>query len=116
MLTRLANLGIRAPRRVLGLAGLFFVLLAGYGIGAADHLSSGGFSDPNASSTKAADLLQSRFHTGDPNLILEVIAPDGASSPAARTEAVQLVQTLKQAPNTSRSSRTGRCRSRRRAR
>ncbi len=101
MLTRLANLGIRAPRRVLGLAGLFFVLLAVYGISAASHLSSGGFSDPNASSTKAADLLQSRFDTGDPNLILEVIAPGGASSSAARTEGLQLVQALRQAPNTS---------------
>ena len=100
MLTRLANLGIHAPRRVLGLAGLFFVLLAAYGISAAGHLSSGGFSDPNASSTKAANLLQSQFHTGDANLILEVTASQGANSRAAVAEGRRLVDALRHAPNT----------------
>jgi RND superfamily putative drug exporter len=99
VLTRLANLGIRAPRRVLGLAGFLFIVLAAYGVTAADHLSSGGFSDPNASSSKAANLLQTRFHTGDPNLILEVTAPDGANSAAARAEGLRLVDALEHAPN-----------------
>ncbi len=101
MLTRLANLGIRAPRRVLGLAGLFFVLLAAYGAPAAGHLSSGGFSAPDASSTKAADLLTARFHTGDANLILEVTAPGGATSQAARTEGLALVDAVKHVPDAS---------------
>ena len=39
MLTRLANLGIRAPRRVLASAGLLLVLAAVYGVSAASHLS-----------------------------------------------------------------------------
>ncbi|HEY2297247.1 MAG TPA: MMPL family transporter, partial [Jatrophihabitans sp.] len=101
MLTRLADLGIRAPRRVLGIAALFFVLAAAYGVSAAAHLSSGGFTDPSASSTKAATLLQQRFHTGDPNLILEVTAPDSANSPDARTEGLALVDALHSAQYTS---------------
>ena len=94
MLTRLADLGIRAPRRVLGVAALFFVLAAAYGISAAGHLSSGGFTDPSAPSTKAAALLQQQFHTGDPNLVLEVTAPDSVNSAAARNEGRALVDAL----------------------
>jgi RND superfamily putative drug exporter len=101
MLTRLANLGIRAPRRVLGIAGLLFVLAATYGVSAATFLSSGGFNDPHSSSAKAAGALQNTFHTGDANLILEVTAPAGASSAAARTEGLHLVNAVEQAPRTS---------------
>jgi putative drug exporter of the RND superfamily len=101
MLTRLADLGIRAPRRVLALAGLLFVLAAVYGISAASHLSSGGFADPSSDSSQVADVLQHRFDAGDANLILEVTAPDGARSPAAEAEGQRLVAAVSNAPNTS---------------
>jgi RND superfamily putative drug exporter len=101
MLTRLADLGIRAPRRVLGIAALLFVLAAAWGVSAAAHLSSGGFADPHAPSSRAADLLQHRFDAGDANLILEVVARAGATSPAARATGTRLVAALEQAPHTS---------------
>ncbi|HEY2272776.1 MAG TPA: MMPL family transporter [Jatrophihabitantaceae bacterium] len=100
MLTRLADLGIRAPRRVLGLAGLLLVLAAVYGISAAAHLSSGGFSDPSSPSSQASDLLSKTFRAGAPNLLLEVTSPHGATSSAARAEGGHLAAVLEKAPNT----------------
>lgn len=101
MLTRFAHLGIRAPRRVLALAGLVFLAAALFGAPVAKHLSAGGFSDPNADSTKANDLLNTRFHAGDPNLVFQVSAPQGADSSAARTGGQGIVQTLMRDPNVS---------------
>ncbi|MEO6885309.1 MAG: MMPL family transporter [Jatrophihabitantaceae bacterium] len=94
MLTRLANLGIRAPKRVLVLAGLLFALAAIFGASAASHLSAGGFNDPSSPSSKAADLLQATFDAGDANLLIELTAPEGANSTAARTAGTSLVQNL----------------------
>jgi RND superfamily putative drug exporter len=98
MLTRLANLGIRAPRRVLGVAAVLLVLAAVYGISAAGHLSSGGFSDPKSPSSKAADVLDKTFDTGAANLLLEVRAPGGVNSPQARAVGASLVDAVAQAP------------------
>jgi len=86
MLTRLANLGIRAPRRVLVAAGFLLILAVIFGAPVASHLSAGGFRDPHSASSKADDLLQKTFNAGDANLILEVTSPDGADSAAARAE------------------------------
>lgn len=94
MLTRLADLGIRHPRRVLALAGLLLVLAATYGMSAASHLGSGGFNDPHSASSHAADLLQSRFHTGEANLVLEVSAPSGAETGQARATGLALVRAV----------------------
>ena len=114
MLTRLANLGIRAPRRVLGLAGLLLVLAAIYGVGAASHLSSGGFSDPTAPSSRAADVLQHDASTpATPTSILEVNAPGGATSAAARAVGLR----RRRARSARAAHQPGRCRTgRRRAR
>jgi RND superfamily putative drug exporter len=74
MLNRLAAFVVRRGRIVL-LAALVATLAAGaIGGGVASHLSSGGFFDPNAPSSKAHDLLARQFHTGDPNLVLLVTA------------------------------------------
>jgi RND superfamily putative drug exporter len=100
MLTRLADLGIRAPRRVLAVGGLLLVLAALYGISAASHLSSGGFSDPNSPSSTASDVLAKTFHTGSPNLLLEVTSPQGVNSPDARATGRRLVSALDDAPDT----------------
>ncbi|MEP7021269.1 MAG: MMPL family transporter [Pseudonocardiales bacterium] len=94
MLTRLANLGIRAPRRVLIAAGFLLVLAVIFGAPVAAHLSGGGFRDPGSASSKADDLLQSKFNAGDANLILELSTPAGSDSAAARTEGRSIVQAL----------------------
>jgi RND superfamily putative drug exporter len=97
MLTRLANLGIRAPRRVLAAAGFLLVLAVVFGAPVAAHLSSGGFRDPHSASSRADGLLQAKFGAGDPNVVLEVSSPDGVAGPAARAEGLSLVDTLTKA-------------------
>ncbi|MCW2494768.1 MMPL family transporter [Jatrophihabitans sp.] len=94
MLTRLANLGIRHPKRLLGLAGLLLVLAAVYGAPAASHLASGGFYDTGAESGVALNTLTNTFHTGDPNLVLEVSSPAGANSSATRTVGIKIADDL----------------------
>jgi RND superfamily putative drug exporter len=97
MLIRLADLGIRAPRRVLVAAGFLLILAVVFGAPVAAHLSAGGFRDPHSASSKADDLLQSRFNTGDANLVLEATSPAGVDSAAARTEGLSIVRTLQSA-------------------
>ena len=95
MLTRLAALGIRAPRRVLAIAGLLLVAAALYGGQAASHLASGGFYDPHAASWQARNALESTFKAGDPNLVLEVSSPAGIDSPTARSAGLAIVADLR---------------------
>ena len=98
MLARLADLGIAAPRRVLVVAGLLFVLAGAFGSSAADHLSSGGFRDPGASSTKAEEILQEDFRAGDANLIIEVTSSSGVDADAARTRGMAVVRAVEDSP------------------
>jgi RND superfamily putative drug exporter len=101
MLTRCADVGIRAPKYVLGLAGIVLVLFAVFGAPVASHLSAGGFNDPKSQSSKANDLLADSFDAGDANLILQVTAPQGVTSPAARAVGLDLVRKLHDADHTS---------------
>src|SRR5262245_42862354 len=98
VLTRLAELGIRAPRRVLVVAGILLVLGAVFGSTAADHLSSGGFRDPGAPSTKAEEILQDDFQAGDANLIIEISSPRGVDDAAARTQGLAVVRAVERSP------------------
>jgi RND superfamily putative drug exporter len=84
MFTRLGSFAVRRRRAVLVVTGLFFVLAVVFGSGVFDKLSTGGFQDPEAESTRAADLLEERFGQGDPNLVL-LAAPqaDGVDDPEA---------------------------------
>lgn len=101
MLLRLADLGIRAPRRVLLLAGLILAAAAVFGAPVAAHLSAGGFDDPSSASSRAAAVLQDTFHAGDTNLVLEVSSPSGADSAAARARGLEIVRRLQQQPHVS---------------
>ncbi|MEY2592296.1 MAG: putative drug exporter of the superfamily, partial [Acidimicrobiaceae bacterium] len=77
MLARLSKVVVRR-RRFVWLGALVFVVVAGaLGGGVADRLSSGGFADPNAESTKAAQLLRHEFGQQDPNLVMVVTAKKG---------------------------------------
>ena len=98
MLTRLANLGIRFPKRVLAIAGLLLVAAAAYGAQAASHLASGGFYDTKAESGIALNTLTNTFHAGDPNLILEVSSPAGIDSSATRTAGLTIAEDLQRQP------------------
>ena len=94
MLNRLAELGIRTPKRVLAFAGFLLVIAAVYGSQAATHLASGGFYDQHAPSWHAKNTLETVFKTGDPNLVLEVTSPQGVDSAAARAAGLKIVNDL----------------------
>ena len=94
MLSRLAALGLRAPKRVLAAAGLLLVLGAVFGGPVASHLQAGGFTDPAADSTRATTLLDAKFHGGQANLVFVVTARGGADTPAARRAGTTITQAL----------------------
>ena len=98
MLTTLAQLGIRFPRRVLAISLIAIIALGAFGISASRHLHSGGFNAPDSDSSRAAAILQDRFHAGPANLLLEVTAPHGADSAAARAEGRHLVAVIRRSP------------------
>jgi RND superfamily putative drug exporter len=58
MMDRLASLADHRARRVLVLAGIFFVVAGALGAGVADRLAPYGADDPDTESVKAADLLE----------------------------------------------------------
>lgn len=77
MLARLAGATVRHRRRVLVVALVAFVVSGAVGGGVAGRLSSGGFDDPGAESSRAERLLADEFDTGTPNVILLVEARSG---------------------------------------
>ena len=96
MLTRIAHLAIRAPKRILLVAGLLLVAGGIFGAPVAGHLLTGGFTDPSADSTKATSIIDDRFTGGQANLVFLVTAPGGADSAAARATGTHIEQALAQ--------------------
>jgi RND superfamily putative drug exporter len=78
LLTRLARFTVRRRRRVLLGAVVAFLVAGAIGGGVAERLSSGGFEDPKAESTRAQHLVDEAFGAGTPNLVLLVTAKPGA--------------------------------------
>jgi putative drug exporter of the RND superfamily len=77
VLRDLATTIVHRRKLVLVLALAWFGLAGAVGGGVASHLTTGGFVDKSAESTKVNDLLKTRFHTGDPNVVLLVTARQG---------------------------------------
>src|SRR3954471_19337759 len=96
MLTRLALLAIRAPRRVLLIAGILLIGGGLFGAPVASHLLTGGFTDPSADSTKATQVIDDRFAGGQANILFVVRAPDGIDGTAARTAGTRIERALQQ--------------------
>jgi putative drug exporter of the RND superfamily len=100
MLARLARFLYRRRLPVLAVTLVVIVLAAVYGGAAVAHLKGGGFDDPQAESTRAAELLRDRFGTGDPNLVLLVTAERGTvDSPEAAAAGRALVERLRREPD-----------------
>ena len=75
---RLGRFVIRQPRKLL-VASVIFIALAGVlGSGVVDHLSSGGFEDPDSESTRAAARIEEAFGIADPDVVLLVSARSGS--------------------------------------
>ena len=95
MLERLGWFTVRHRKAVL-VGSVVFVLASGViGGGVVDELTSGGFEDPAAESTVAADALESVFGTGDPNVLLLVTARGGnVDDPEVASEGASLTKEL----------------------
>lgn len=95
-LERLARLAIAAPRRILAVAAFLAVAAAIFGVPVTQKLTAGGFQDPHAESSQAAELLTGRFGQGDMQLLIVVSDPDGAMSPDARRVGTEIVTALRE--------------------
>ena len=97
MFSTLGHLTVRRRRLVLGLTVLFVALAAVLGSGVFNRLSGGGFDDPSAESSRVTRLLEDRFGTGTPNLVILIDANragpsagrDPATAPAVDAPAVE---------------------------
>lgn len=100
MLTRLAEVVLRRKRRVLIGALILFFVAGAFGGNVQQHLSEGGFEDPNAESTEAEDILRETFGAGFPNFILLVEAKQGSvDSPDVVAAAQALTVELAKEPD-----------------
>ncbi len=99
MLQRYGQFVARRAKLLLTLSLLVIVGAGVLGAGAFSRLSNGGFNDPDAESTKAQQLIDSRFG-GQTNLVLLVTAKSGAvDEPSAASAGRQLAQTLAAEPD-----------------
>jgi putative drug exporter of the RND superfamily len=97
VLERLARLGIRAPRRIIALVLFVMATTAVFGVPVTHSLSAGGFQDPNAESTRATNLLISKFNQGD-TLLITISFGDGIKSGAAQRVGTDIVRQLGESP------------------
>src|SRR5215217_1668860 len=100
MLERLGRFLLRRRWAVLA-ATLVAVVVAGvFGGGAVARLKSGGFEDPAAESTRAAQVLRDDFGVGEPNLVLLVTAKGGdVDDPAVAVAGTALTRRLAAEPD-----------------
>ncbi|MEV0293857.1 hypothetical protein [Nocardia sp. NPDC050710] len=91
ILTALARLALRAPRRI-ALTALFFALAAGaFAAPSTTGLPAGGFDLPGSGSIRLEQILDQRFDAGGLPIVFTVTAQDGVDSPAARKRGEAIV-------------------------
>lgn len=78
-LERLARLAVGWPKTVLAVTLVLMIAALGYGSGISERLSGGGFYNVSSGSQRAAALLEQRFHTGKPNLVVLATNTGGGS-------------------------------------
>lgn len=92
------------PRRILAATALIAVAAAIFGVPVTGKLSAGGFADPDAESSRAAELLAGKFDQGDMQLLIIVSDPAGAMSPAARRVGTEIDTALRESDHVARVS------------
>ena len=100
MLNRIAQLAIRAPRRVLVAALLFLIGAGVLGAPVTQYLKSGGFTVDSSQSNQATLELDKKFNGAAPNLIVQVSTSgnqqtDPASRQAAAAATAQVEAVLR---------------------
>jgi RND superfamily putative drug exporter len=98
MLQAITRLAIAAPRRIIAVAALVLLGAAIFGIPVIDKLSAGGFQDPTSESSRATDLLRSKFAQTDQTMLVMVTSPDGVRSDQSRRVATDIVDSLQRSP------------------
>jgi RND superfamily putative drug exporter len=101
MLTRIGTFAVRRRRLVLVAAVIVFAVSGAVGGGVAKELSSGGFDDPAAESSRAEQYLLAHFQgAGTPNIVLLVTADEGTNvdSPAVTYAGTALTNALAAEP------------------
>lgn len=94
-IARITGFAARAPKLVLAVAGVAFLLCGALGALVPDRLSAGGFLDPGAESSRAADVLAAEHGLAPMQLLFTVDAPGGAGSPEARAAAGRIAADLR---------------------
>jgi len=95
MLRRLGEFTVRRRWWVLIGSLVVFVAAGAFGGKVAQSLSTGGFDDPSSESSRAAGVLQSEFHGGNPNIVLLLTAKHGSvGDPAVAAEGMRLTRQL----------------------
>ncbi|HEX9682513.1 MAG TPA: MMPL family transporter [Acidimicrobiales bacterium] len=77
MLAQVGRFSVHHRKVIIWTSLAVFLMFGTVGGGVADHLSSGGFSDPDSESEQVTALLEEQFGTGDPNFVLLVTAKEG---------------------------------------
>lgn len=95
MLDLIARAVIAAPKRILAATVVLMAMFAILSAPVGSMLSAGGFTDPDAQSNRANQVLTDEFHRGFVNLNLLVQAPEPVASPAVRAEIERLVAELR---------------------
>lgn len=99
MLSWIAELIIRAPRRIIAAALLISVAAGLLGIGAIERLGAGGFFDPQSEAMRGTQLLEATFDSANPNLIFLVSDPSGVDSSAARRVGLAVTDQIRADPH-----------------
>ena len=101
MFARLGTTVVRFRILILLLTGVFVLAAGTIGTtGVFGVLEGGGFDDPNSESTRAGELLDERFETGQPNLVLMVTVASGdVDDPTATAAASDVADRLAADPS-----------------
>jgi putative drug exporter of the RND superfamily len=98
---RLAGLARLLARRrvpVFLIVAALTVAASLFGAGAADHLSSGGYTPADSESARAERLLSKEFRAGSPNMVLVARAGGSVGEPAAAGAGKALTERLREEP------------------
>ncbi|WP_433520502.1 MMPL family transporter [Nocardia pseudovaccinii] len=99
MMTRLALLARRYPRRIVGVTLLLTILAGVYGAAATWKLPAGGQDVPSSESVRADQILDEKFNAGGGmSVVLTVTSPNGVDDAAAVTRGKQVEAALRESP------------------
>lgn len=94
MINRLTGIATGTPKLLLTLIGVAFLAFGALGSLVTDRLSAGGFTSPDAESSRAADVLADEFGITGMQLILTVESA-ATSSPETSARAIDIVTRLR---------------------